>query len=254
MTTCLRIFLPAAALVLPFLGSAQTSPISQGKATQAIPSPRFYVGLAAATGSAASPDGFAGTPTTPTTRNSISVLPRFTAGWQVLPRLAVQLSAQYAQQNDTYNFVEGRVDANGQVHQLPGSYGFRFHSVIAPVLVRYTLINDLARRLQLDVLGGVTFVHRFTQYHNVVNIPAPDSTQAPITSVDYDRSSTGVHLSLGPSLRYRLGSQLEITADVVANYLVNNGTATVNGYVATTSTTRPSFTSSLGLRYRFGAR
>ena len=175
-------------------------------------------------------------------------------GWQLSSRLALQLSAQYAHQNDTYDYVEGRTDANGQPYLLPGSRGFRFHSLAVPVLARYTVTHNLARRLQVDVLGGVTLVRRFTQYHDVLNIPAFSPTQPAIPVIDYNRANTGVHVSLGPSLRYRLGPQLELTGEVTANYLVNPKDVAADGFNSATPTTQLGFSSSLGLRYRFGGR
>jgi hypothetical protein len=253
MPTYLRssLCLAAVAVALPLLSVAQTSP-TVGAATT--PRPRFYVGVAASTSSVKSPDGFTNTPTTPTTRNkSLPILPKLTVGWQLLPRLALQASVQYAKQNDTYSYVEGRIDASGQIQFIPGSNNFRFQSLAVPILARYTLTKDLTRRLQADLLGGVTIVRRTTHFHNDVNIPSLDPTLPPITSLDHDRSSTDIHLSLGPSLRYRLGSHLEATADVLANYLTSKPTSYSGvGPFTGNSPSRFSAAGSVGLRYRFG--
>lgn len=184
-----HLFLPIT-ILLPWCGHAQTTPT---------PRPRFYVGLSAASSSVKSPDGFTGTPTLPNTRNSLPLLPQLTAGWQLAPRLALQLGVRYAQQHDTYNFEQQRVDATERPYLAPGYFAFQLRSVAVPVLLRYTLTRDAARRLQVDALGGVTLLRRDTRYRSLYTYATSDSAQAPapVTSGAYRRLTTDVTLRWG---------------------------------------------------------
>jgi hypothetical protein len=238
MLTKSSLLLPIAAIALPLLSAAQAVPTTgpDGPATRR--SPTFYLGVAAATGLLASPDGFSGTPTGPTTYNHVPLLPKLTIGWQVLPRLALQLSGQYAQQTDTYSFVQGSPDVNGQVVFIPGFHSFRLHSVAVPILARYTLTSNLARRFQVDLLGGATLV----------------GTTPEATTIRYDKSSTDVQLSLGPSFRYRVAPHWEVTADVVANYRLSEDPIGSSVFSPNKASTRTALTGSLGVTYGLGLR
>jgi hypothetical protein len=245
---------PLAALAVPLLSAAQGVPTP---APATLRSPTFYLGVSAATGLTASPDGFSGTPTGPTTYNHVPLLPKLTAGWQLLPRLALQVSGQYAQQSDTYNFIEGRSDVNGQVIAIPGFHGFRLHSVAVPILARYTLTSNLTHRLQVDLLGGVTLVHRSTQYHSLVYFPEPGAPPLPagitpeVTDVAYKQASTAVHLSLGPSCRYRIAPHWQVMAEAVANYRVTADPIGRSVFSPAKANTRTALTGSLGVFYSF---
>jgi hypothetical protein len=260
MLTKSSLLLPIAAIALPLLSAAQAVPTTgpDGPATRR--SPTFYLGVAAATGLLASPDGFSGTPTGPTTYNHVPLLPKLTIGWQVLPRLALQLSGQYAQQTDTYSFVQGSPDVNGQVVFIPGFHSFRLHSVAVPILARYTLTSNLARRFQVDLLGGATLVHRSTQYNSLVYLPEPSAIPLPVgttpeaTTIRYDKSSTDVQLSLGPSFRYRVAPHWEVTADVVANYRLSEDPIGSSVFSPNKASTRTALTGSLGVTYGLGLR
>jgi hypothetical protein len=258
MLTKFSLLFPVAALALPLLSAAQAVPTAgpDGPATRR--SPTFYLGVAAATGLLRSPDGFSGTPTGPSTYNHVPLLPKLTVGWQLLPRLALQLSGQYAQQNDTYSYVLGLQDAAGQVALVPGFHSFRLHSVAVPVLARYTLTSNSTSRFQADLLGGATLVRRSTQYQSQVYLPSPDGTPPPAgttpetTAVAYKKSTTDVHLSLGPSFRYRVAPRWQVVADVVANYCLTEDPIGSSAFSPNKASTRNALTGSLGVLYGLG--
>lgn len=249
---------PVAVLALPLLSAAQAVPTSESDGPATPPHATFYVGVAAATGLLRSPDGFSGTPTGPSTYNHLPFLPKLTVGWQLLPRLALQVSGQYAQQNDTYNYVLGLPDAAGQVITLPGFHSFRLHSVAVPILARYTLTRKLTNRFQVDVLGGATLVRRSTQYRSQVYFPAPDGTPPPAgttpetTAIAYETSKTDVHLSLGPSVRYRVAPRWQVVAEAVANYRLGEDPTGRSVFSPSKASTRAALTGSLGVLYSFG--
>lgn len=234
------LLLPAAAL-LPLCGHAQTTPA------------RFYVGLGVASSLLRSPDGFTGTPVTPTTHNDAPVLPQLTVGWRLAPRLALQLGGQYAQQRSTYDFVQSRPNATGQPTTYLGFSSFRFRSMAVPVLLRYTLTGSPAHRVQLDALGGVTLVRRWTQYHTLRLVSAPDSTQPDyILDTETATATTNVHAALGLGVRCRLARHLEATADLLANYQLNESAQPVIGNISFTTASRLAPIGSVGINYLVG--
>lgn len=238
-----RLLLPAFAL-LPVCSYAQTAPVTGAK---------FYVGLGAASSLLKSPDGFAATPVTPITHNDAPVLPQLTAGWQLAPRLALQLGVRYAQQRSTYTFVQGSTTGSGSAGLFPGFESFRFRSIAAPVLLRYTLTHNPAQRVQVDALGGVTLVRRWTQYHNLRRVSSPDSTQADFAlDTQSALASTDVHATLGLGVRCRVASRLELAAEVLANYQVNTPKRPTIGTTTLTEVSRLAPTGSVGVNYRFG--
>lgn len=239
-----RLLLPAAVL-LPLCSHAQTAPT---------PRPRFYVGLSAASSSVKSPDGFTGNPTLPATHNNLPLLPQLTAGWQLAPRLALQLGLRYAQQRDTYSFVQQQATATGQPYLSPGYFAFQLRSVAVPVLLRYTLTRNATRRLQVDALGGVTLLRRDTRYRSLYAYATSDSAQAPapVTSGAYRRLTTDVNATLGLGARYRVAQRLEVTGNVLANYQLTNHVPPAVGIAAPATSPRLAVTGSLGVNYLFG--
>lgn len=238
-----HLLLPTFAL-LPLCSYAQTAPAAGAK---------FYVGLGATSSLLKSPDGFGATPVTPVTRNEAPVLPQLTAGWQLAPRLALQLGVRYAQQRSTYTFVQSSPTSSGSAGLFPGFESFRFRSVAAPVLLRYTLTQNPAQRLQVDALGGVTLVRRWTQYHTLRRVSAPDSAQADFAlDTQSAFATTDVHTTLGLGVRYRVAPRLEIAAEVLANYLVNTPKQPTIGTTTLTGVSRFAPTGSVGVNYHFG--
>jgi hypothetical protein len=96
-------------------------------------------------------------------------------------------------------------------------------------------------------LGGVKFEH--STYHDqgtyFDNRPATPS----ITPYDYSSTYTNTLLSIGPSLRYRVVSRLEVVYDLTFDFSVTGGKYSNSIYSANR---RPEATMALGLRYHFG--
>ena len=213
----------------PLLGLAQ--------ATVPAPTPRYYVGLALYS-SAYQPLGGGGyRPTT--------VPVQVTAGYQLRPRLAVQLGVAYSGASSSYS-------TDRQYFPNPGSpsayYEYNSHSSVhkasVALLARYRLARQLSHRLQADLLGGLTLEANRYSFSSVES----DSSRSPVTD-NYDTKGTAplaYLLTAGPSVRCRLGRHLEAVLDFTLNYNLRRGS-----YYATTGLTGAT---ALGLRYRFGKR
>ncbi|GAB3301983.1 outer membrane beta-barrel protein [Hymenobacter tenuis] len=203
-------------LSLPLLGVAQaTEP----------PTPRFYVGVSAYTNwYQRASRGLDNSKWPPV---------QLTLGYQLRPRLGVQVSTSYTSSTHSY------VGMLSELSYAPGAeYASdrRNTSLNISVLGRYTLTRDLSHRFQVDALGGFTLDHN--TYHQKGYVP---NFNRPGETAFFERNGQANHfgLSLGPSVRYRLFSGLE----AVGEGTLNLGLQSPN--VLTTS-------GSIGLRYRFG--
>ncbi|RSK49927.1 outer membrane beta-barrel protein [Hymenobacter rigui] len=206
----------AALLTTPLLGLAQTITPE---------APRYYVGLSAFTSS--------------NQRQSreidASKWPplQLTLGYQLRPRLAVQVSAAYSNSpgSRTANFVDIYGGSAGKYH-----VDYRNTALSITALGRYTLTRTLSHRFQLDALGGFT-LDRAT-YQSEGFYPASGN---PNESIPFRRASdvNQYSLSVGPSLRYRLVGGLEAMAEGTVNMDLRSPR------VVTTS-------GAAGVRYRFG--
>ena len=125
---------------LPLAGVAQV-------AAPAAPKTGYFMGLSAAVSGYQLPTG--------SYANVISPTP--TMGAQLRPRWAVQASALYFQQNDSYDYT-GLLFINGGLHQGVSVSTSRRHTVAVPVLARYTLTRRSVQRFRVDVLVGATVV------------------------------------------------------------------------------------------------
>jgi hypothetical protein len=222
--------------ILTLSGLLATVPLlSLAQAPAEAASPRYYVGLGAYS-SAYQPLGgsaYHGT------RMPFQVV----VGYQVQPRLAMQLGVAYSGVSASYT-------NDGRYVPAPGSAGVYYnyttqateHNTSVALLARYTLTRQLAHRLQVDLLGGITLEasHYTSQTTNT------DSARVPVTSYqDYRGTIWASLLTAGPSMRYRFGPHLEALLDFTLNYEVNRNrpySSTLTGATA------------LGLRYRFGRR
>lgn len=212
-------------LSLPLASSAQSAAPT--------PTPRYYVGLAAYSSKYQYVGG--------NSWRELRVPVQVTAGYQLQPRLAVQLGVAYSQSTFDYS-------KQGSAGYPPGSliiadkyFGkaiWRHTSV--SVLGRYTLLAPSTHRLQADLLGGVALE---TERHTVgYQYTAIDSTNAVYSS----SQNTGGYtyaiwlFTAGLSTRYRVSRHLEAVLD-----------GTINARLASLAST-PSLSGALGLRYRFG--
>ncbi|SET13346.1 outer membrane beta-barrel protein [Hymenobacter actinosclerus] len=206
----------AAALLMPLLGSAQSSEPAGS---------RYYIGLAAYTNwyqrLSREQDGSRWPPLA------------LTLGYQLRPRWAVQLSAAYSSSPGSYAGVARNPDGSPI-----GNYRnhYRNSALSMTALGRYTITRTLSNRLQLDALGGFS-VDRQAYQAKGYN---PDYlTPAQTTPFDLSSHNYNYALSVGPSLRYRISSGLEA---------VGEGTVNMDLRAPRMITT----SASLGLRYRFG--
>lgn len=206
-------------LGLPIIGQAQT--------TEAVPTPRFYIGLGVYSSyynRLGNPYGL-----------GKAVPVKATLGYQLRPRLALQASLAYSG-NSGHNAGTFTDYATGNTGEYFSNYRNRFFTLA--VQGRYALTRQAAHRLQLDAVAGAT-VERSTFRGNGTN---PDfSSPFPGATTFYDlNSSNNVYLvSLGPSVCFRLASRVEAVGDWLLN-------------VDTRAAEHPNSSFALGLRYRFG--
>jgi len=206
------------------------------RAQAADKAPRYYVGLAAYSSAYQKLGGGA----YQSTRLPFQVA----VGYQLRPRLAVQLGVAYSQQSYDYSFNGNYSPGVG----LPDVYsGFRSqgteHTMSGALLARYTLTRQPAHRLQADVLGGFTVVaNRYS-----ASLLQTDSSRTPAT-IRYAHSGTDFSylLTAGASVRYRLGQRLEALLDFTLNYDIDRE------HHAAVNTSEVTGATALGLRYRFG--
>jgi hypothetical protein len=221
-----RLLLPGLVALLPALGHAQAP---------ALPVPRYYVGLAAYSSAYQQLGGGVYR----TTRLPFQV----SAGYQVRPRLAVQLGVAYSSASYD-NSGSGRyfpyLGPAGGVYQ-DYSYRGADRSTSLALLARYTLTRHLGQRVQVDALGGVTV----EASHYTLTNAYSDSSQVPVTHRYEGRGTDwGVLLTAGPSVRCRLAQHVDALLDFTLNYNLNRGNSP--GSSLLTGAT------ALGLRYRFG--
>lgn len=206
----------AALLITPLLSLAQTT-------TPEVP--RYYVGLSA----------FTSSNQRLSRENDASKWPplQLTLGYQLRPRLAVQISAAYS--SSPGSSTNNLLDIYGG---SAGTYRIDYRNTALSItaLGRYTLTRTLSRRFQLDALGGFT-LDRAT-YQGEGFYPALGN---PAESIPFRRASdvNQYSLSVGPSLRYRLVGGLEAVAEGTVNMDLRSPR------MVTTS-------GAAGLRYRFG--
>ncbi|MFD2718534.1 outer membrane beta-barrel protein [Hymenobacter monticola] len=229
----LRPALSGLLLALPLLSRAQ-----------AAPAPRYYVGLAAYS-SDYQPLG--------SRRPGVTGFPvplQLTAGYQLTPRLAVQVGLAYSGSASAYN-GEGyfyNLNSNqGIYYSYAGKSSIRNAS--ASVLARYTLTRQPGHRLQFDALGGLTLEHRRGTDRGTYT----DSLGGRRNASPYDdRAAVNtLLLTAGLGTRYRLSSRFDLTLDLLLNRSLNAPAPSPifynfqNGF---------SSSAALGVRYRFGRK
>ncbi|AMJ66992.1 hypothetical protein AXW84_17310 [Hymenobacter sp. PAMC 26628] len=177
-----------------------------------------------------------GSPQSPVAFYENTLSPLLTVGAQLQPRLAVQAGAQYHQRKDSY-FHPGLFYFNGGLHQGISSSTNQQRIVAIPVLVRYALTRRPEQRVQIDALGGFTLA-RFTYQSKSTTV---DGLQNVVYNNNYDYASNNFYFNLGSGLRCRLGNDLDLTGDLMLNFLLARH---LYSYISSTA--------ALGLRYRFG--
>ena len=213
-------------LLAAFPAFAQTTP------------PRYYVGLGAYSSYYQQLGGLS-----QASRTSVRVPLQLVAGYQLRPRLAVQLGVAYSGTTGTYSTV-GR--AYGPANPTQGTY-FDYNatntqrSVSVSALARYTLTRNPAHRVQFDALGGFTL----ERTSNYLRGTQTDSVGGALVAspFSYRAARNTLLLTAGLGTRLRLNSRFELFYDFTLNKNLN-----MPGYLPGSLTG----SSALGLRYRFG--
>jgi hypothetical protein len=194
------------------------------------PLPRFYGGLAA----------YSSTYNNLVKRESGFTVPlQATLGYQLHPRWAVQLGVAYGSYSNS--FADVSLDPTGQPHNSR-SDELTSRNTSLSLLTRYTLMGQPVHRLQFDLLGGFTLEHG--GYHNQ-GYYTDNQHPASIISYDSHYVNNTFLLTLGGSVRYRLGQHLELVYDLTTNRDIS--TSRQYAYSGFTGSM------ALGLRYRFGS-
>ena len=196
--------------------------------------PRYYVGLSAYSSFYQKLGRSYGT-------TGFPVPVQLTAGYQITPRLAVQVGVAYSGFSNSYFGISRSYSAaspNGAYIQFNGSSTARHTSV--SVLARYTLTRNPAHRFQVDALGGFGLERGYYRNHGT----QADSLSGHLESMafDYTQAQNNLLLTAGLGARYRLSRHFELTYDFTVN-------KTLSGYGYERGLTN---SQALGLRYRFG--
>lgn len=220
------LLLGALAVATPLAGTAQTvAPTS--------PTPHFFVGFGGAVNAYQQLNTF----------DNTLLAPVLTAGVQLRSRLALQVGISYRQRTTQDRFAGGYVDGSGQAQ--PGNQASSYYQrrLRVPVLVRYGVTRGGQGRFQVDVLGGVTLERYWNGYSQVVT---DGNTGAVVQNESRRGSYNQAYLTLGPSVRYRLGPRLDLTGDAVVNGMLGSNFPSYY-----TFSDRLSATLTLGVRYHF---
>ncbi|MFC6224764.1 outer membrane beta-barrel protein [Hymenobacter artigasi] len=204
--------------------------------------PRYYVGL----GAYSSFYQQIGSRRTGTTGFAVPL--QLTAGYQLSPRVAVQLAVAYSGRTygQSYLYYDLSTPPPYSGYEATGKLTDRYTS--ASALVRYTLTHDLTKRLQFDALGGFGLEHAQSHGRGTQSTTSQGTVQT--SDYDFTYSHNTLLLTAGVGIRYRLSSRFELTSDLTVSKALNNennvfGNA-INGTNALTGA------QSLGVRYRFG--
>ena len=232
-------FLPLAISGL-LLGTALPALAQTPAAMPAPVTPRYYVGLGAYS-SFYQPLGRQ-TSVFGSGSGSRRLPVQLTMGYQLRPRLAVQVGLAYSEATVRYAYA-GRVYGNGPGGYVDYQSNTTSRGFSASVLGRYTLTRNAAHRLQFDALGGFAVEHtshfdRGTQ---------ADSLGGTAQLQSFARHSTDFNLLVtgGISARYRLSPRFDLALDVLLSHSLL-GPTIHQGPLGLASS------QALGLRYRFG--
>ena len=156
--------------------------------------------------------------------------------YQFRPRLSAQLGFVWyrtlVSDDVSYTNAKGKV-----ISRYLGNGGHT--AIVIPVLGRYTLTHR-PRRVQFDVLAGLTYLHG----RNYGSGTYTDSLQV-TTPYKNNSVANNLLLTIGPSIRCVLGKHLEAVSDFTFNQSFGLHGITNDGIDFTPSL-------SLGLRYWFG--
>jgi len=216
------------------LGLALTS---HAQSVALLPAPHFYGGLGVYSSSRQNLGSW--------NLNKSRIPVQAVVGYQLRPRLAVQLGVAYSGNSDDYAYSTSYSSTYppppSALVDFAGRYKERFTT--ATLLARYGLTRKPGHRFQADVLGGAKF--EYARYTDAGTRTTYDQAAPVATAYESPSTYTQPTLSLGFGLRYRLVSQLEVAYDFTFDLPVFR-----NDYYYSS---RLQTSSSLGLRYHFGA-
>jgi hypothetical protein len=161
-----------------------------------------------------------------------------TLGYQLKPRLALELSVAYGGRTSTYANAIDYMTSTASVVHYESAITSQRRVVTTSMLARYTLTRKASHRFQVDALGGIS--GEYSRYHTNGTSTQVNQGVTDTNSYDYGGSNNNLRVNLGPSFRYRFGERLEGVYDILVNMSVTNAYHNVNTAMA------------LGLRYRFG--
>jgi hypothetical protein len=205
------------------------------------PVPRFYGGLGIYSGSYHSL-GRLRSPTSVTaynySKNTFELPVQATLGYQLRPRLAVQLGLIYSGRKSADASEYEYNDANANTIRYRSNSQTTSRHYTASLQARYTLTRKPDHRFQVDVVGGLSYDHQY--YRGIGNQEYTNTSQGTtvVTNNDGTFPYNESFINIGPSLRYRVGQRLEVVYDLLLNQTL---TRSYN-----------SGSMALGLRYRFG--
>ena len=223
-------------LALGLLLAAPLGSLAQPTETAPAATPRFYVGLGAYH------SNFQNVWNRRPGDTGFRVPVQLTAGYQVRPRLALELGVAYSGRTSHYAYEGYYYDATGNGFNNNYTLASTGRTTTASALARYTLTRKPAHRLQVDVLGGFTLVHGSYYYRGSDTNDlsgTPETTPFSVRGANND-----FLLTAGLGLRYRVAPRLELSFDLTTNRNLSHPN-TFNGYTGSAA---------LGLRYRFGSR
>ena len=195
--------------------------------------PRFYVGLGAYSSFYQQLGG--------QYNRAVQVPVQLTAGYQLRPRLAVQVGLAYSGSSAHYAFA-------GRVYNSPDGYvdydqTFTFRHASVSALARYTLTRKPAHRVQFDALGGVA-LENSRSFSRGTQADSLGGTRN-VTNFSNRSSRNVLLLTAGIGTRFRLSSRFELFYDFTLNKALT-GPAPYPAPMGLTGS------NALGLRYRFG--
>jgi hypothetical protein len=201
------------------------------QAADPAPARRFYGGLAIYQSSNQLLSGFY--------RGERLNLPvQATLGYQLRPRLALQLGLAYSGAKSDYADTYDYVNSNS----IPVTYSSNSTSLrratSTSLLARYTLTRWASHRFQVDAVSGLSFEHSFYRVNSIDTYTSQGV--ADVRPSEYSAAYNSLQLNLGPSFRYRFGERLEAVYDILFYTSLTSSYHSLNSAMA------------LGLRYRFG--
>lgn len=215
-------------LGLPLVGFAQE--------TRSVLAPELYVGVAVYSGPYQRLDF------TNIGASNSNIPVQVTVGYQLRPRLAVQLGLAYSGNKYTHEYEYDFTDTNtNQIHYNTTST-YTLRTFDTALLLRYTLTRTSTHRFQTDLVGGFQLTHQRARRVGTDNYSYVNPSQGIPVSVEYDEfyRYNVLNVDLGPSFRYRFGQRLEAVGDLIFNLPVTGNYHGLDSSLA------------LGLRYHFG--